>query len=405
MIHKKGVDMSNRALCLASAIVAPLSLAMASGASATEYSLGYSLEAGYEYIENVRMTPEGDLDISGGRFAIPVVMTSKSERLDTSLMGEAEFYQYDEDAWDSDDQKVRARASYLLERGGDFSGYAGYKRDSTRTGEFLDTGITGFEATRREVATAGVSTNQMFTERNGITGGLDYRSVEFDTIQLRDFDYTSGYLGWLHQWTEPTQLRFQVYASLFENDANLVTDVELETETIGAQVGFDSTLSQKMSVSFLVGWARLDTEYSRAVGPTPEDDDANELLLKGSLDYESERHKMSLIVNSEPSGSGNGVIVSAQAVGLEYTYALTERSDFDLELNAGHRSPVDDRIENDRDFARVELGVDYRLSQRWKVAGSYAYSWQEREAVDGTANSNEVRVSIIYTPEKSIWSR
>ena len=402
MISQKGVAMSFR--CFYTVFSVVLLLGFVRAVSANEYSFGYSVEAGYEYIENVRLTPENELDISGGRLAIPAVIASKSERLDASLTGELEFSRFDEDAWDSDDQRFIGRASYLLEKG-DVNGYAGYKRDSTRTGEFLDTGVTGLEATRREVVTAGGSVNQLFTERNGLTAGLDYRGIDYETLLLRDYDFVSGYLGWLHQWSERAQLRVQGYASAFENDDNFDTDLKVETDTLGAQVGFDTTLSEKMSMSLLLGWANLESEYSSQSAVIPEDDEADEILLKATLDYRSERHELSLEAGSEPTGSGNGLIVSGQYVGVDYSYALSERSSFDLELDAGQRSAIDDRIENDRDFARLELGLDYQFSQSWHLVGSYAYVWQDRERAIDSADSNQVTLSVIYKPTKHVWSR
>ncbi len=78
-------------------------------AQANEYSFEYGVEAGYEYNDNVRLTPEDELDISGGRLAIPATLTSRSERLNAQLIGELLFSRFDEDAWDSDDQNSEGR--------------------------------------------------------------------------------------------------------------------------------------------------------------------------------------------------------------------------------------------------------------------------------------------------------
>jgi hypothetical protein len=374
------------------------------GVKANEYSFEYGLEAGYEYNDNVQLSAEDELEISGGRFAIPATLSTRTERLEASLDGELLFSRYDEDAWDSDDQELRGQAAYQLERG-EVDGYAGYRRDSTRTSEFLDTGVTGLEARRRETASVGGSGNHMFTEKNGLIGGLDYEDVDYDSLLLQDFQYLSGYAGWLHQWTERTRFRLQAYASGFDNDANVITDTEVETETVGAQFGFDSTLSESLSTSLLLGWANVDTEYSVELGQPPEDDESDSLLLQGSLSYRAERHRIKATVNSEPRPSGSGNIVENHSLGLDYRYQLSERSNFDMRLDAGQRSTLDDRIDNERDFARVLLRVDYRFSQSWYLAGSYRYSWQDQERATDSADANAINLSVIYRPEKRAWSR
>ena len=39
------------------------------------------------------------------------------------------------------------------------------------------------------------------------------------------------------------------------------------------------------------------------------------------------------------------------------------------------------------------------------AAGTYTYSYQKRERESGTADSNAVYLSLIFQPEKSVWSR
>ncbi|MEH6584465.1 MAG: hypothetical protein V7754_21205, partial [Halioglobus sp.] len=129
------------------ALMASLALAPA-GAWANEYSFEYGVEAGYEYNDNVRMAPVDELSISGGRVSIPATLASRSERMEASLDGELIFSRFDEDSYDSDDQDLEGKFKYLFERG-ELEANAGYRRDSTRTSEFLDTGVVGAAATRR----------------------------------------------------------------------------------------------------------------------------------------------------------------------------------------------------------------------------------------------------------------
>ena len=72
---------------------------------------------------------------------------------------------------------------------------------------------------------------------------------------------------------------------------------------------------------------------------------------------------------------------------------------------AGTSTATDNRINNDRDYARARLRVDYRFSPSWYVAGTYTYSYQDRDRAQGTANSNAVYLSLIFHPEKNVWSR
>lgn len=384
-----------------SAALSGCAMLLGTAAKADQYSIEYGVEAGYEYSDNVRLTPENEIDISGGQLTIPATFATEDERLKTSLDGELKFSRYDVDEYDSDDQFLRGDMEYQFERS-ELSGYAGYRRDSTRTSEFLDTGVVGLDAVRREVVTAGGSGSHFFTERNGVSAGIDYRDVQFDSEFYQDFDFVSGYVGWVNQWSERTRLRLQGYASQYENDE----DVSVSTDGTGLQAGFDSKLSERTSTTLLVGWVSSSTDYSTNLPiDAPEDSDADSLYLLGTVNYRGERHFLQGRVKSEPNPSSNGTMVEENLLGLRYRYRVTERSNFESELTVGQRSALDDRIDNERDFARVSLGLDYQFAEEWHLAGRYQFSYQDRELEADSADANAVYLSVIYRPQKSVWSR
>lgn len=375
-------------------------LAFSAPLAASEYGFEYGVEAGYEYNDNVRLTPDDEVDISGGVVRLPVTLTQRNERLETSLAGELSFSRYDEDDYDSDDQDLQGKVAYELERG-EVEGYAGYTRDSTRTSEFLDTGVVGLNAIRRERATVGGSGSYLFTAKNGIIGGVDYSDVDYDSLAYQDFKFLTGYGGWLHEWTESTQLRLQAYANRFENTGL----TEIEADGLGLQAGFDSTLSETLDVSLLLGWANVDTEYSSSLPVVPEDDETDTFLLEGALTYRQERYEIEANVLSEPRPSASGTVVEDRSLRLNYRYKVTERSRLDLGVIVGQRSELDDRLSNDRDLAQFRVRADYRFSRSWYLSGRYIYSYQDRERLDGDAMSNAVFLSVIFQPEKTVWSR
>lgn len=376
-------------------------LFVCAGAHADEYSVKYGVSADYEYNDNVRLTPDDKSSISGGQVALPVSFASRSERLTSSLDGTLEFSQYDDSGYDSDDQNLQGKIKYLLERG-EVEGYAGYKRDSTRSYEFDDTGLVGASATRVERLDLGGSGSTFFTQRNGITGGIDYGQVDYQSPRLQDYRFTSGYGGWINQWNERTRLRLQGYFSRYDNDDG---PINVESDTFGLQVGFDSDWSERLSASLLAGWAKVETNYDSQQTPPP-DDDSTGLLLEGRLTFREERYEVEAKVINEPQPTGSGTLYARSRLDLSYLYQVSERSNFDLALILGQQSAVESAINNDRDFARIRLKLDYRITGDWYVAGTYQYSYQDREQESGDASSNAVYLSLIYQPEKQfIWSR
>ena len=373
---------------------------LAQGAWADEYSLEYGVEAGYEYDDNVRLTPDQQIDISGGVLSLPITLSARTETRNMELAGQLDSSKFNESDYDSNDQDIQGKISQKFERG-ELEGYAGYTRDSTRTSEFLDTGVVGLDAVRREAVQAGLSGSHLITEKNGVIAGVDYLSVDFAQEPYVDYNFYSGYLGGTHQWSERTRLRLQAYGNRYENGAQ----IDVTSDSLGGQVGFDSELSRQLSTSILVGWAETQTEYKTSLPGFPEDDNAGALLFQASVTYRQERSRFSASVLNEPQPSADGVLVESRRLNLNYRYQLTERSNFDLALTGGNRQAVNGGDFNERDYARGSLRLDYRLSTSWYVAGRYVYSWQDQKQATGNADSNAVYVNLIYQPEKLVWSR
>ena len=153
------------------------------------------------------------------------------------------------------------------------------------------------------------------------------------------------------------------------------------------------------------GWLWLETDYCASLSENPEGSDSDAFVLAGSLLYTQERYELEANIGSRATPSGDGYLLFTQQLDLGYRYSLTERTQFKLGLIAGHSEAEDDRIDNDRDFARVRSSLAYSFSRTWHGALSYEYSYQDQERLSGDADSNSVYLGLVFRPEKSIWSR
>jgi len=151
----------------------------------------------------------------------------------------------------------------------------------------------------------------------------------------------------------------------------------------------------------------VDTNYSTTSSVAiPEDDSSDVFQMTASLDYRQERYGLSAFARSGTRPSGSGRLDKTNQLILNYRYQVTERSSLGLRLVGGKNSSLDNTgIDSDRDYARAILRLDYRISQSWYVAGSYRYSYQDRENEGGQADSNQINLSLIFQPEKFVWSR
>lgn len=374
-------------------------------AGAAEYELDLQLRSGFEYNSNINLNPDDEQDVSGAILALPITLTRRSERLESSLKAEAGFARYDEGDFDSNDQDIEAKGKYRLERG-ELEGEAGFKRDTTRDSEFLDSGLIGQKANRRERASAGVRGQNLLTSRNGIVFSASYADVSYDSLRLQDYDFASASFGWLHQWSERHQVRVEGYGSRFRNDSD--PSLEIESDSVGAQVGLEAALRETLQFSLLAGWISVDTEYTAGPGsalPAADDQRDGSLVARGFLKYRKERLELEARVKSEPMPTGLGYLNKTDQLDLVYRYRLTESSRIALELIAGRMGALDSRIEDNRNFARGRVRYNHRLSERWDVGAAYTYSYQDAERASGDADSNAFKVTFTFRPGPSTWSR
>lgn len=378
-----------------------LGLSFTTASQANEYALEYSVKGRYQHTDNINLQPDFPIDLSGAEMILPATLTASSERLQASLLGSLSSSKYNESGYDSTDSNLQASADYRLERG-TISGRAGYQRDSTQNTEFLDTGVVGFQSSRVEYATVGSSGTYNLTELNSLTAGANYRKSEYESPRFVNNENTSGYIGWIHQWTEDTNLQLQGTVSRFENEAR----IQVVSDSYGVQGGFTSNLTERLNVSALGGWTTTKTSYSASgLASLPDDDNTGGWVFNGSTNYQMNRSKLSANLVRSSVASGNGYLQVSTILNIEYLYDVSEKSRLTLGLTSGRNGALDSRIKNNRDFSRANVALSYQFSRSWSLVGTYVYSYQDRESQTESADSNTLYATLIFQPLRTIWSR
>lgn len=96
-----------------------------------------------------------------------------------------------------------------------------------------------------------------------------------------------------------------------------------------------------------------------------------------------------------PTGSG-GKATSDQ-LRLQYDRDLSERMVFSSAARYETQAALTEAgARDDRDYARVDLSLEWMLTPTWYVGGGYSYIWQDREEDPSAVDNNRVYLSVGY---------
>ncbi len=383
-------------------IAVPLAGALVSvPAGAAPWELNPSVEAGYLYNDNYRLTiPGTEIEVQG-----PMVDASLELRTLTQT-GEFSFTPrvratYFPDATDLDavdyfaalDWRHRGQRAETRIRG-DFSQQDivnSEQPDAEFGGELgeVDLGDAGrvLIDNRRMRASLRPTMNFELSPRRELQFGAGYTDVSFEeqvgNAQV-DYNMTDVVAGLATRLNEKTSFITRVRGARYDIDTQDVTngygaEVEWNTRTAAETRSYLRAGAQNVElqsgdseiawiagagISLLVGRNELFADLARNVGP-----------------------------------SSAGAVVSRNQLRLRWTRAMTPR----LSFLAGLRGTQDDDVDpastlQPRTYATGDVGLQWHWQEEFSMRVAYDYTWQEFRDEGTNATSSGAMVSVLYQP-------
>jgi hypothetical protein len=237
------------------------------------------------------------------------------------------------------------------------------------------------------------------TETSGLLAELGLEDVSFEAPRFADFQYGTADLGWSLQRSNRLRYQLQLHGIRFDSKGLPGT----LSDGIGFKAGVRSDLSERSSLKVLAGWLEVDSSYEQGADPILSDDSSGTHLIDAQYKYEAERSDFAVTWISAPLPSGSGFLRVTDQLDLRYRYSLSEFSRVSINVIAGRRGIIEDRIDADRNYARFGVRLERRLSKSWVLSGRYIYSQQDRQRFSEAASSNEVQLSLVYRPAANVW--
>jgi hypothetical protein len=395
------VAIKRRALACAGAC--GLAAAIGLPAEAAPWEFNPTVEAGYLYDDNYRLSmPGGEIDVQGPMVDAALELRTLTQQGEFSFTPRVHAT-YFSDAPELDSVDYFASLNWL---------HRGQRVQSNLRGEFAqedivsseqpDAGIGGdlgepdigdagrvLVDNRRTRASLRPSFNFDLSERRQFELGAGYADVRFEEeISSAQVDYNAidAFAGLVTRLNERSSLTTRLRGARY--------DIETfgESDAYGAEVQWDTRTVTDTRAYLRAGAQKI--EMSNGESETA-------WLAGAGINWIMGRNELFADLARNVGPTSAGVIVARDQLRVRWTRAMTPR----LSLLAGLRGTHDDDIDRDstfqaRKYATGDVGLQWRWQEEFSLRVAYDYTWQEfRDDLDD-ATSSGAMLSILYQPQQ-----
>ncbi len=392
-------SLAGRIPALAGATLAAAALGPAVHAAAWEFNP--TIEAGYMYDDNYRLTiPGTELDVQGPLLDAALEIRSLTQSNDFSITPRvrATYFpnQQDLDAtdyftlldWRYTGQRVNTRVR------GDFSQQDIINSEQPTANAGGDLGEPDFGdagrvlvANRRTRLQLQPSMSFELSPRRELQLELGASDVSFDReIPGAQVDYNTygAAAGLVFRNTERSSWTLRARGARFE------TELDESTTTVGLQMQWDTRTAAETR-----SYLRLGAEQLEFI------DGGNDVswVAGAGVSFQRGRNEMFIDLSRSIGPSNAGLVIARDQLRLRWTRDMTPR----LALVAGVRGTYDDSVDPDaiyqaRTYATGDLGLQWRWQEEFTLQVGIDYTWQEFEDGIDHATSSGAMASVIWQP-------
>ncbi len=429
---RRSIPAARPALALACALAVPLSALLPVSAPADEWSAKPRVSSRLVYDDNPRLLQDEQNDALGIITEAAVDLGWSDGRSQWAFTPRLRHNEYDRDhpELDSLDQYYTLSGSTATER-------ARYGLNANASfATVLTTEDVVAESGRRQQLDRKVdrdslsitpSFSYILSERNTLSVDFTASDVNYRGPGYRDYQFYTSNLSLGHALSERDTISAITYLSRYDRTlldsgtlvpvavgpvvvgVPLSKDTKGTTDSIGLQAGYERSLTETMKGRVAAGVVRseLNADKAKLAGGGSielfEDSTDWGQLLNFSLNEKLERFGWEVAASRALTPTGDGVLVRHDELSGGLSRELGPLTSGRLRLVAFKEKGLKTTSDfADRDYARFEAGLSYRLTPFWTLSGSYQYRYEKYDNADDSATSNAFWVSIGYQGDK--WS-
>jgi hypothetical protein len=250
-----------------------------------------------------------------------------------------------------------------------------------------DTGLVRFEG-RRDRLRLRPEWIHRFNEVSSVGALVNYLDVSYDEdlqFALKDFTDTRFELSYNRAFSERTVGILTGTGRLYDVPSNAV-----ETKGYGVLAGFEHQLSETTRTKVLLGIEDTDSNVNEA-DATP--------IGEVSLRRRGETVNVLAQYRRSVSASGSGKLSTRDSLNLNLSRRLNERVTAGLGVRAYQTNSLIDGVTDEgRNYVQLRAQFVWNFTSSFASEVNYRYTFQKRDALEESANSNQVTIWFVYRP-------
>lgn len=361
-----------------------------------------------EYNDNINLTALPHDAVWGIILTPSIKLSSNTEVSQTSASLLLNMNRYSgQTGLNRDDLYYTLGSSYNTERD-TWAGNFAYTRDSTLSSSLSQTGIVLARAPH-SLLTLNPSWTRLLNERNTLRLSYAFNDSRYSggaSSGLVDYTYHTLEADWLYQMSVKDQLSMTASYSRFVTGTHSYT-----ANTVGLQGGLTHSFSETLQ-----GTLQLGVNQTRSVtnSPTtlvclfpgfciplaiPNSVTHSSLVpvLSASLSKQFESGTLTGTASRQEQPTGNGSLVETDQLGLNASRSFSETLVGSANAAVYRSSYIGNAVAtaNSR-YYTLGLGLNWRMSERWKLDAGYRYASSAYQNSTVTATSNLVYATVSY---------
>lgn len=399
-------------VCLGAALVLPAATAV----FAADWQINPRIEVSGVYDDNYRLdiSDANQIEVSGAEATARFEFLGQTPRSEISIIPSLRGSLFSESEENSDGE---ALAFKVTNRGlksqrrffADFSREDTIKTDRPGVvGEDPDLGEPdGGDSGRlnvhniRELISVRPEIDFDISQRSKLQLGGRYRDVSFDKDVSGQIGFSDvgGNIGWQTATSPRSTFTLRARGSRYEPD--IVTNAT-DSTTYGVELEWARKMSEATEYYLRGGGQR--TDLSRLATDPRGDTSENTYIAGAGGRWAFLVTKLFLDATIGVDPNSSGVLVRRDQIRFNVERQLSPKMTALAGARVMRDEPIDDQLNAaaERRYGVATVGFEWRLRREYSFAANYEFTRQEfrRDIAQGEANSNGIRLSVVYEPGK-----